>query len=57
MFYVLCPTCGARVEVPSDAVGPERTDLYNVVECLECLTAFDYPDEDVQVDLAEREVE
>lgn len=51
MFYVLCPTCGDRVEIPSDAVGPERTDR------LECLTAFDYPDEHVQVDLAEREIE
>ena len=48
MFYVICPTCEARVEVPSSACGPDRDDLYNVIECDECCTGFDYDDEDVQ---------
>jgi hypothetical protein len=48
MFYVICPTCEARVEVPAGAaVGPERSDLWNVVQCDECDAGFDYDDEDV----------
>ena len=48
MFYVICPVCHSRVEIPEDAVGPERTDLFNVVGCYECSTVFDYDDEEVQ---------
>ena len=47
MFYVICPTCAARVEIPADAVGPNRCDLWNVVACDECDAGFDYDDEDV----------
>ncbi len=50
MFYVICPICGARVEIPASACGPDRVDLYNVTECDECSTGFDYDDEDVQLD-------
>jgi hypothetical protein len=47
MFYVLCPCCHDRVEVPDNAVGPDRTDLWNVIECDLCFAGFDYDDEDV----------
>jgi hypothetical protein len=48
MFYVICPTCQARVEVPAAAVGPERSDLSNVIACDECNTGFDYDDEEIE---------
>lgn len=48
MFFVPCPRCGAAVELPADAVGPDRTDLWNVVSCDECDFAFDYDDCEVQ---------
>ena len=47
MFYVICPECKAKVEIPANAVGPDRTDLFNIVSCDECLASFDYDDEDV----------
>ncbi len=47
MFYVVCPECQCHVEIPGDAVGPERTDPWNVVGCDECDTVFDYDDEDI----------
>jgi hypothetical protein len=47
MFYVICPTCEARVEVPTNAVGSGRTDPCRVVQCVECDAGFDYDDEDV----------
>jgi hypothetical protein len=47
MFYVICPVCKSRVEIPDDAVGPERTDLFNVAFCFDCSTGFDYDDEEV----------
>ena len=47
MFYVVCPQCKAQVEIPPDAVGPDRTDLFNVISCDECTASFDYDDEDV----------
>jgi len=47
MFYVMCPACHAEVEIPPDAVGPERLDLFNVIRCCECSMAFDYDDEEV----------
>jgi hypothetical protein len=50
MFYVICPTCQAKVEIPADAIGPDRTDLYNVTSCDECGTGFDYDDEEVMND-------
>ena len=31
--------------VPFDAVGPDRTDLWNVIECDVCDATFDYDDE------------
>ncbi len=50
MFYVICPTCEARVEITALACGLHRTDLYNVIACDQCDTGFDYDDEDVQQD-------
>ncbi len=47
MFYVICPTCEARVEVPANAVGPHRTDPWNVIACDECDTGFDYDDDEI----------
>jgi hypothetical protein len=47
MYYVICPFCQAKVEIPANAVGPDRTDLYNVVSCDDCEMAFDYDDEEV----------
>lgn len=47
MFYVICPECKAHVEIPADAVGPERTDPWNVTRCLDCGLSFDYDDEEV----------
>ena len=45
MFYILCPHCGKRQEIPADAVGADRTDLYNVVSCLNCGASFDFNDD------------
>jgi hypothetical protein len=47
MFYVICPTCEARVEIPANAIGTDRSDPWNVVQCDECDAGFDYDDEDV----------
>jgi predicted Zn finger-like uncharacterized protein len=48
MFFVQCPRCGTPIEVPSDAVGPDRSDPWNVIGCDECSLTFDYDDEEVQ---------
>jgi hypothetical protein len=50
MFYVICPECGCRTEIPADAIGPERVDLFNVTRCDECPASFDYDDDDVLTD-------
>ena len=50
MFYVICPSCEARVEIPADAVGPDRTDPWNVTLCYDCDASSDYDDEDVFAD-------
>jgi hypothetical protein len=50
MFYVICPTCHARVEIPAEAVGPDRTDPFNAVCCDECGTGFDYDDDEIACD-------
>jgi hypothetical protein len=47
MSYVICHKCQAHVEIPADAVGDDRTDLFNVTYCYECGTSFDYDDEEV----------
>jgi len=47
MYYVICPTCEARVEVPANAIGTQRTDLWNVTQCDLCNTGFDYDDDEV----------
>lgn len=47
MFNVICPECQAEVEIPADAVGPDRQNLFNTVLCDECGTGFDYDDEEV----------
>ena len=50
MHYVICPECKSEIEIPSDAVGPDRTDPWNVIECVDCGIAFDYDDEEVITD-------
>ncbi len=40
MHYVICPECQAQAEVSPDAVGPERTWLFNVTYCDECGLSF-----------------
>lgn len=47
MYYVICPHCQAKVEIPDDAVGENRTDPFNVVRCDGCSTSFDYDDEEI----------
>lgn len=48
MYFVQCPLCGAAVEIPSDSVGINRSDPWNVTQCLDCDATFDYDNEDVQ---------
>ena len=48
MLYVLCPNCNLPVELPDNAIGPKRSDPWNVVRCDECGTTFDYDDDEVQ---------
>ena len=48
MFFVVCPGCGSVVEIPENAVGPERTDPWNVCRCDVCNLSFDYDDAEVQ---------
>ena len=48
MFYVMCPNCNAQVEVLEDAIGPERTDLWNVNWCDQCGVSFDFDDDEVR---------
>ncbi len=50
MYYVICPECRAQVEIPPDAVGPDRTDLFNVVSCNEYESTFDDDDDQVMTD-------
>ena len=45
MFFVLCPNCQSQIDIPADAVGPNRSELFNIVACDDCGTVFDY-DED-----------
>jgi hypothetical protein len=47
MFYVVCPCCDSRVEVPTDSVGESRTDLFNVIVCDLCDASFDYDEDDI----------
>lgn len=47
MFYVICPNCDAHCEILKDAIGPERTDPWNVNWCDQCGVSFDYDDEEV----------
>lgn len=54
MYYVICPECGTRVEIPADAVGLDRTDPWNVVSCDECGGTFDYDDDEVRHDACDR---
>jgi len=50
MFYILCPLCLAKIEVPPNAVGPDRTDPWNVIGCDDCGFTFDYDDEEVMAE-------
>lgn len=47
MFVVRCPECAKLTEIAPDAVGPDRTDLWNVVVCDYSPASFSYDDEDV----------
>jgi predicted Zn finger-like uncharacterized protein len=53
MYFVLCPNCGAQVEIPDSTIGPQRTDPWNVCRCDECGLGFDYNDQEVQFAPAE----
>jgi Zn ribbon nucleic-acid-binding protein len=50
MHYVICPECKSEIEIPPDAVGPDRTDPWNVIGCVDCGITFDYDDEEVITD-------
>ena len=50
MYYVICPECKSEIEIPPDAVGPDRTDPWNVIGCVDCGITFDYDDEEVITD-------
>jgi hypothetical protein len=50
MHYVTCPECKAQAEVSPNAVGPERTWLFNIACCDECGLTFHYRDEAVITD-------
>jgi hypothetical protein len=43
MFVVQCPQCGSMIEIPEEAVAPERAGPWNMVECGDCerIVAFD----------------
>lgn len=47
MFAVKCPECQTPVEIPANAVGPDRIDPWNVVTCDFCDLVFDYDDDEV----------
>jgi hypothetical protein len=47
MFYVVCPQCRSQVQISPDAVGPDRTDLFNATACFDCGLSFSYDDEEV----------
>lgn len=57
MYFVLCPGCGNEVEIPDNAMGPERTDPWNVCRCDDCDLTFDYDDEEVQIEPDEPDVQ
>lgn len=48
MFFVRCPHCGSVVELPADSVGTDRSDPWNVAQCLDCDSSFDYDNDEVQ---------
>jgi predicted Zn finger-like uncharacterized protein len=48
MFFVVCPQCGTAVDIADNAVGPDRTDPWNVCRCDGCGLSFDYDDQEVQ---------
>lgn len=50
MFYVICPDCGAQIEVLPHANGWHRTGLWNVVVCCECDFSFDYDETELVAD-------
>jgi hypothetical protein len=50
MFYLVCPGCGSPVEIPDNAVGPNRTDPWNICRCEICGLSFDYEDAEVRID-------
>jgi hypothetical protein len=50
MHSVNCPQCKSECEIPPDAVGPGRTDLFNVASCDGCGLSFGYDDEEVITD-------
>lgn len=49
VLFVACPECGDKVPIPTNAVGPNRSDLWNVVGCFNCNVSFDYNCEEVKL--------
>lgn len=43
MFIVQCPKCGSVIEIPDEAVSPDRAGPWNMVACDDCdqIVAFD----------------
>lgn len=41
-YYLLCPFCGARIDLPDD-----ETDPWQVVGCYECDTLFDFASDEI----------
>ena len=41
-LYIICPFCGARIELPDDE------DLFNIVGCPACDRVFDYDPHEVR---------
>jgi hypothetical protein len=42
VFFVVCPECGDKVPLPPQAVGENRSDLWNTVGCLDCSCAINF---------------
>ena len=45
-YFVFCPACGTRVDLPED----EMEDPWKVAICDECGANFNYDPEDIQQD-------
>lgn len=48
VYFVICHDCVDRIYIPANAIGPDRSDLYDVVSCPNCSTTFDYDSEEIK---------